>query len=54
MKTLPTASANDEFIFPIGWPVAPLSRVSPVRRRDPLPGTPKRKPTPQDGKPKPG
>jgi len=54
MKTLPTQCANDEFISPIGWPVVPLSRLAPVRRRDPGQQTPQRKPAPQDNKPKQG
>jgi hypothetical protein len=54
MKPLPTVSANDEFIAPIGWPVVPLSRVTPMKRGFRDPQTPKRKPAPQDNKPKPG
>lgn len=54
MTAMPTVAANDEFISPIGWPVVPLSRVTPMKRRFQDPQTPKRKPNPQDGKPKPG
>ena len=54
MKSMPTLSANDEFIAPIGWPVIPLSRVTPGKRRNQDPQAPKRKPAPRDNKPKPG
>lgn len=54
MKMLPTVSANDESIAPIGWPVAPLSRIVPVKRRDRDQQAQTRKPAPQDNKPKPG
>ena len=51
---LPIVSANDESIAPIGWPVVPLSRTAPTRRREPGQPVPGRKPSPQDNKPKPG
>jgi len=54
MESRSTVSANDESIAPIGWPVMPLSRIPPVRRRGPGQQAPQRKPTPQDNKPKPG
>lgn len=54
MKSLPTVSADDESIAPIGWPVMPLSRISPVKRRVPDQQAPQRKPSPQDNKRKPG
>jgi hypothetical protein len=54
MKGLPTVSANDESIAPIGWPIVPLSRVAPAKRRDRAQQGQQRKPPPQDSRPKPG
>ena len=55
MRTLPTVSANDEYIGPVGWPVGPLSRITPLKRRGPGQQAPLRQPVPQDShKPKPG
>lgn len=54
MKAFTTVCANDESIDPIGWPVAPLSRIVPAKRRDRDPQSRPRKPPPQDSKPRPG
>lgn len=54
MKMLPTVSANDESIAPIGWPIVPLSRVVPAKHRHRDQQAQQRKPPPQDNKPKPG
>lgn len=54
MSMPPAVCANDESIAPIGWPVMPLSRIPPLKRRGPDQPAPQRKPTPQDNKPKPG
>lgn len=54
MKMLPTLSANDESIAPIGWPIVPPSRIAPVKRRHPDRQPQQRKPAPRDDKPRPG
>ena len=54
MKMLLTICANDESIAPIGWPIVPLFRVVPGKRRDRDQQAHRRKPAPQDSKPKPG
>jgi len=54
MESRSTVCVNDESIAPIGWPVLPLSRILPLRRRGSDQQVPQRKPTPQDNKPKPG
>jgi hypothetical protein len=54
MNMLPMVSANDESIAPIGWPIVPLSRIAPAKRRDRDPQAQQRKPAPPDNKPKPG